>query len=110
MSDNTVTPREHTIDRLMALPSNIFPRSAYEHFDDATLKMAADVLLPQNSEKVSVDSAMAVALNSIEQAAEHRAMMREATHRANDALDRLLRIDRDYTIKYLQDYLKALSA
>ena len=41
-------------------------------------------------------------------AADSKAMMREATHRANDALDRLLRLDRGYTASYLEEYLGQL--
>lgn len=37
--------------------------------------------------------------------ADREAMLREATHRANDALDRLLRLDRGHTVGYLEEYL-----
>jgi hypothetical protein len=40
--------------------------------------------------------------------ADREAMLREATHRANDALDRLLRIDRERCIAHLAEYLDAL--
>lgn len=55
--------------------------------------------------KVFTDSELSELIKNAEDASR----LKEASHRATDALDRLLRLNKDFTIKFIKEYLGYLT-